>query len=222
MWCDPKEWRGRLPREIRNHKLIDSTRSGVSHRSLIRHQGYRLMMTKKKYRLYLEYCSYDTLYHSMWDRYDLAHQGRWHEIRPLPERYIWYVFSELVNACLILEQGDLSGAKQGWRPIVHADLHEGNIFLDRRRSEDDSIHPTVRRLVQSFCSRTYNKLTPMQWPKVIVADFGRAFYDINTSKKIASICERDNPREYRLPRPDNRYPMVKLSLCCAKRKLIIL
>ena len=56
----------------------------------------------------------------------------------LPERWLWHVFGELVDACLILRQGHPDRAVPDWRPLVHNDLHSANVFLDDRKPEDEA------------------------------------------------------------------------------------
>jgi hypothetical protein len=49
----------------------------------------------------------------------------------IPEGFLWETFQHLVNACLVLRDGagtDVGGNKS-WHPIVHKDMHIGNVFL---------------------------------------------------------------------------------------------
>lgn len=49
----------------------------------------------------------------------------------IPEGFLWETFQHLVNACLMLRDGagiDVGGNKP-WHPIVHKDMHIGNVFL---------------------------------------------------------------------------------------------
>lgn len=57
-WRDLIHWRGKLPREIRMHQLIDANfrdASSPDHEHLIEHYGYRLMMEQQRYRIFLKY-----------------------------------------------------------------------------------------------------------------------------------------------------------------------
>jgi hypothetical protein len=56
MWNNPEEWRNKLPREIEMHRRIDGSRTANSHLNVIQHRGHRLMMTERRYRLYLDLC----------------------------------------------------------------------------------------------------------------------------------------------------------------------
>jgi len=76
LWRDPIYWRNKLPREISLHKRIDLHRvRGTTHRNVIQHRGYRLMMRQRRYRLYLQFCSGGTLYDVMEDRWDERSPG---------------------------------------------------------------------------------------------------------------------------------------------------
>jgi hypothetical protein len=67
-WRDPTFWREGLPREIRVHKKVDSSRPaagagdavagvGAGYANLPRQQGYRLMMQQRRFKLYLDFCA---------------------------------------------------------------------------------------------------------------------------------------------------------------------
>jgi hypothetical protein len=67
-WRDPTFWREGLPREIRVHQKVDSSRPaadggdagarvGAGYANLLRHQGYRLMMQQWRFKLYLDFCA---------------------------------------------------------------------------------------------------------------------------------------------------------------------
>ena len=58
--------------------------------------------------------------------------------RHIPESFIWHLFEGLVDACLVLEQGRKDVAVKDWKPLVHNDLHEGNIMLNSNPND-----PTV-------------------------------------------------------------------------------
>ena len=125
-WKCPDEWRDKLPREIRMHELIDSTRTESSHLNLIKHRGYRLMMEAGRYRLFLDLCDGGPLADAL--------RNYWHDParqfnKRLPEWFIWHLFKGMVDACLVLEQGDLHSKVDGWKPLVHNDLHLGNVML---------------------------------------------------------------------------------------------
>lgn len=149
-WRNPSFWRAKLPREIHTH-LIEETRaknpqqSQHSHRNLIRFRSYRLAMDQRRFRLYLDLCSEVDLGKAMFARAETDHS-----VLRLPERFLWYVFQELVNGCFTLWQGgDYEGTetqpktRQGWKPMVYSDLHISNVFLDRRDPENGSGPPTV-------------------------------------------------------------------------------
>ncbi|CZT25262.1 uncharacterized protein RCC_10991 [Ramularia collo-cygni] len=86
--------------KLRNWRVDDAT----AHESG-RHQSFRI---------YLECCGFGTLTEVE---------------RPVPEPFIWKLFEDLVNACVILDRGDVDPGGASWDPIVHRDMKLDNIFL---------------------------------------------------------------------------------------------
>ena len=50
--------------------------------------------------------------------------------RAIPEEYIWYVLSCLIDALLVLRRGRVEGHEPGWKPITHCDIKLENILMD--------------------------------------------------------------------------------------------
>jgi hypothetical protein len=133
-WRDPKNWRDRLPHEIRIHELLEERRAvdpTMCH-YIIRCRAHRLWMTSRRYRLYLDYHAGGDLNGAMKRCAD-----NWKVRRPadesvfLPEGFVWYVIKALATACLVLQDGTTSDVPvDGWRPITHLDLHLPNVLLD--------------------------------------------------------------------------------------------
>lgn len=129
---DPVQWRDGLPKEIALHRRIDRKRkrdrddhpktnmdaNDSSHDSgfdnVIASRGYRLMMFKRRYRLYLDYYACKELCDHVWkkfvdwrrevlpeDELTIRYQG----IPTIDEKFIWYVFRSLVKGLLILHEG---------------------------------------------------------------------------------------------------------------------
>lgn len=71
----------------------------------------------------------------------------------IPEDFIVHVALSLITACKVLRRGHLVALQEGWRPITHCDIALRNIFVTRGAAG--------------------------QWPRLFLADFGRAFYDVN-------------------------------------------
>jgi len=91
------------------------------------------------------------------------------DLQVLPEPAIWSLFSDLVEAFLLLEYGDASAKSIGhreWQPIVHRDIKMDNVFLD-----DPDSSP-------GFPS----------YPKARLADFGLAV--------MTDITDLNNPMAY--------------------------
>ncbi|KAF2652768.1 kinase-like protein [Lophiostoma macrostomum CBS 122681] len=183
IWNDPCQWRSHLPREIAIHRLIDESRGNgdpaFSH--LPKHRGHRLMMRKRKFRLFTEVCSGGSLYDAtkalfeQWERWykhledatDSANatdeeRAKDEEPEHIPEAYIWYVFGSLVDACLVLQRGGKERRQKGWKPITHCDIYSANVFLCKDGAAGKE-----------------------KWPRPVLADFGRAFYE---------LPESENPR----------------------------
>jgi hypothetical protein len=49
----------------------------------------------------------------------------------IPEKFLWHAFLDLVDACIFLRDGtgQEPEGNGSWRPIIHKDMHLGNIFL---------------------------------------------------------------------------------------------
>lgn len=139
-WRDPKNWRNRVPREIRIHQLVEERRKVEPEmcRYLVRYLGHRLLMRQRRYRTYLEYYEAGNLYNAMSNHYDDITSQR------LPEAFIWYMVKALATACLVLQTGTTAdGPVKGWKPITHLDLVLGNVFLGlKKRKRDDESEET--------------------------------------------------------------------------------
>ncbi|KAI1685416.1 Protein kinase domain containing protein [Pyrenophora tritici-repentis] len=180
-WKCPDEWRDKLPREIHMHQLIDSHHSEATHRNLVRHRGYRLMMQACRYRIFLELCDGGQLatgleYH--WYRRNTPST----DFNTLPEGFIWRMFHGLVKACIVLQEGNPLTAVPGWKPLIHNDLHMGNVLLKSNG--------------------------PTKPPDVVLMDYGRTFYDLNPETTVTpdTLHSTDNPSVYRIAYENGRYP----------------
>ena len=148
-WRDPIQWRDRIPREIRNHRKVDENRelaNGLNRQNLVRHEGYRLMMEQRRYRIYLDYYEGGDLYRAterkfqvqktVKDSFDDLEDNTPH----IPEDLIWHIARSLVTACQILhfgQAGNVSTPVAGWQPITHCDINLPNIFMERPPTRGD-------------------------------------------------------------------------------------
>ncbi|KAB2104273.1 hypothetical protein AG0111_0g7847 [Alternaria gaisen] len=62
--------------------------------------------------------------------------------KPVPEHFIWYLLSQVTKALIALQQDATSVA---WRPIIHSDIKDANIFL----RSDNVQYPAYPRVVLS-------------------------------------------------------------------------
>ena len=191
-WRDHTRWRDRLPREIAIHRRIDRERTQhadreTAYRNLVQHKGYRLMMRKRRYRLYQKYYAGGDLYNALspifspWEGGALGvnNKGRpaqdYQDLQQVPEDLIWHVFHSLVKACLFLQNGtsdrNATAPVPDWNPITHRDVHVGNVFIE----------PNDR---------------PGQLPCIVLADYGESFFPLANLPSDPS----DNPKHYTLPR----------------------
>lgn len=153
-WRDPCFWRDQLPCEIHMHQLVDNGRvvsdsddepAGSDHETLVRHHGYRLMMTQRRYRIFFDYYEGGNLWHALekhctrmktfytqgeepgldhdWDeefgcyRDSEAVPGEAGLCEKISEGLIWRIASSLVQACQILHFGQVSiGGVQNTTP----------------------------------------------------------------------------------------------------------
>ena len=89
--------------------------------------------------------------------------------KPVPEHFIWYLLSQVSKALMALQQGvcstpnlerqdqnhkspiasgedlDLDATSVAWRPIIHSDIKDANIFL----RSDNTQYPAYPRVVLS-------------------------------------------------------------------------
>ncbi|CAO2652088.1 Nn.00g003710.m01.CDS01 [Neocucurbitaria sp. VM-36] len=87
----------------------------------------------------------------------------------IPERFIWHVFSQLIDACEVLQAGGLApaaAADVAGKPITHLDIGLRNVFLD----------PSIGN----------------NFPNAVLSDFGLSFYSLELSNPTFA----DNPHEY--------------------------
>jgi hypothetical protein len=122
-----------MPREVRIHQLVETTRTPASHQNLVQYRSHRTMMAKKRYRVYQDLCDGGQLNDALRTYFGRPSLSILPEI---PESFVWHLMSGLVDACLVLEQGGLDGPVKRWKPLVHTDLHFGNVLLERDPDND--------------------------------------------------------------------------------------
>lgn len=170
-WRDPKYWRDRLPKEIAIHRRIESRREiePDACRNIIRYRGHRMLMSKRRYRLYTDYASGGDLLNAM----HLSYHSTWSGIDPenihseecLPEAFVWAAIKALATACVVLQNGTVGdGTVDEWRPIMHLDFQFPNILLgvqDKKRKApaDEGLDPSAPSSSKRFKSREYGATT---------------------------------------------------------------
>ncbi|KAJ8122808.1 hypothetical protein O1611_g9747 [Lasiodiplodia mahajangana] len=106
------------------------------------------------YSLYLPYCNGGDL--------NKFYHEYMHELRPIPEHFIWHVFLTLIEAVRFLQRGALPGTDnevEGWIPIHHRDLALNNIFIHYPDRNDSEFEPR-----RGFESNAF--------PEIVLGDFG--------------------------------------------------
>lgn len=190
----PKSWYDQLPMEIALHRRIDRKRKredvsdpGFNH--IVEHRGYRLMMHKRRYRLYLEYCSGGDLARTVsrvFHAWDPEREGRGYpdllqlsedELSALPiipEALVWYIFRSLVKAYMILHHGTTSHEETDpdWKPVTHLDVNFCNVFIRSEAASKGS-------------------------PQIVLADFGMGFINRDSlpTEEVAEPLPSENPFE---------------------------
>ncbi|KAF1359646.1 hypothetical protein EJ07DRAFT_155603 [Lizonia empirigonia] len=203
-YSNATHWRDRLPREIALHRRIDRKRkrddtSDAGFEHLVEHRGYRLMMRKRRYRLYLEYYAggdlgrpvapifHEWSYRQISDEsLFIAEPSELLELPVLPEGLMWYILRALVKAYLILHHGTSShdATDPDWKPITHLDLKIDNVFI--KTAPEKNIGA-----------------------QIVLADMGMGFFprDPPPVAEGEEPLPCDNPFEYVWNRPEPSHPI---------------
>jgi hypothetical protein len=156
----PINWRDRLPRDIAVQKRLDdqgglrSIHKFRGYRLSMAQHCYRVYNDlcdkgtfvsafeyySKQWRMRVSHYKRDVLN----DYFGLNDPDKLDDVVPdpgfpsktenldvIPEKFLWHTFLDLVDACLLLQDGagrNLEGNRP-WRPIIHKDVHTGNVFL---------------------------------------------------------------------------------------------
>lgn len=172
-------WRDRRPREVKIHQLLEAGRSnGTGFDNVVRFRTYRLMMGHKRLRLFTDYYPGKDMNRSLRPMLKLYHRDGSVEPPsefwiPLPERFLWEAFRDLVNACLVMQQGDVRDAKKDWKPITHCDLHAANIMLDINESLTgyEVSNPIIMWNGQLIYETSSNANIPGLWWAILACPF---------------------------------------------------
>ncbi|KAF9692809.1 hypothetical protein EKO04_009105 [Ascochyta lentis] len=206
----PTHWRDQVPKEIALHRRVDRKRkredtSDVGFEHLVEHHGYRLMMRRRRYRLYLEYYAggdfgrpvkdiypyWSQIYRND-DHFKQLDPSGLLEIPTVPEGLIWYVLRSLVKALLILQHGTTSHTETDpeWKSITHLDLNINNTFI-----RTDPANKKKAQLVLADFVMTGNPPYPLG-EKTDVWKLGALIWELMT-------CSRDNDEPVREDHPDD-------------------
>ncbi|KAK5000849.1 hypothetical protein LTR66_000338 [Elasticomyces elasticus] len=74
----------------------------------------------------------------------------------LPEPFIWYCFANLVDACVVMQQGNEDVKVPDWdQQIVHRDIKPANIVMDASSPGDTVQYPTPKFIDFGFAIETW-------------------------------------------------------------------
>jgi hypothetical protein len=198
-WIDMFQWRDRLPMEVAIQQRLAAQGSMPN---IHEYRGYLIDMHKRKYQVLNEFCEYDNIavilqhYYQYWstrrEHFDQAKSARkeFEEEEPkdvIPEAFLWYVFRSFVDALNVLEKGadppvDMGPGKD-WRPIVHGDMHLGNVFVKPPPEGEEGVvvepSPAEEAILLGNDGST---LHDMQFEDLGTAEVSKAF--INTTSRV--------------------------------------
>lgn len=145
LWTSHLTWTGNLddlvyrkPIEVEAMERLQATGADC----ILRLRGkWRVFEEKMLYKIYTEYCPYGTLRDLINDE---AAEG---EDYPANEPLAWWIFKNLGDMGLLMEQGDLETPVPGWKQIVHSDIKPDNILLTDRSGDGDIDFPLYKQPV---------------------------------------------------------------------------
>ncbi|KAF2740091.1 kinase-like protein [Polyplosphaeria fusca] len=219
-WGNPMNWMDRLPQEITIHEIIERELVDEPTKCfLIEYYGSRVMMDARRYRLYLQYCRYNSLYDQLTNHFNMwqnmyefnrapgipAHQNSTRN--PIPISFIWFAFQNLVEACVLLHYGpgmhDVEIDKKG--KIKRSSKDEATATgsgtkkrnltpgKDAGKKQWRPITHKDITLANTFLHEHPDDDEP--YPMTLLADFGLSFIERNPDDEIGSLFA-DNPSQY--------------------------
>lgn len=160
--------------------------------------------SKRFGRLYLEFCSAVVGGNQLSTLRELRHSFMQREMN-IPEMFIWSVYADLLKALCFMWFGirDVKSEvfpAEGWKPILHRDIHMGNIFVADLSPDSKSSGTNEKKTDEQPSSQTSETPTPTptEYPRVVLGDFGN-------SDPLSS--SQQNPASY----PAKEYAMWDLA-----------
>ncbi|KAF2787863.1 kinase-like protein [Melanomma pulvis-pyrius CBS 109.77] len=122
------------PNELFLHRKLQELHPKSPYFIKLRTHSYHFTESTYPHKLYIEYAPYKTLNQVIVDHVEVHEESD--TPKHLPEMFIWYVFSQLVEGCSLLSFDGLDGEK-----YVHADIKPSNVLMVDSQP-DASAYPT--------------------------------------------------------------------------------
>jgi serine/threonine protein kinase len=136
--------------------------------------------SKRFGRLYLELCSAVVGGNQLSTLRELRHSFM-QRGKNIPELFIWSIYADLLKALCFMWFGirDVKSEvfpAEGWKPILHRDIHLGNIFVADSSPESRPSGNNDKKTSEQSSSQTSatSTLTPTEYPRVVLGDFGNS------------------------------------------------
>lgn len=137
LWTYHLTWAGdlgalvnRKPMEV---EVMDRLQAAQADCILRLRGKWRVFEDKIMHKAYTEWCPCKTLQHLIDEETE--------EDSPVNEPLAWWIFKNLVDMGLLIEQGSLDTLVPGWEQIVHSDIKLDNIFFTDRSGDGNAGFP---------------------------------------------------------------------------------
>lgn len=108
-----------IPLEYHTQRLVGNASQSVNSVKIV--SSPQVDWAQRIVRIYMEYAPEG-------DLSDLLYRHQGHD-EPVPEKFLWFLFKGLLDACMVMKRGGVNNAVTPWSEIVHCDLKLHNVFL---------------------------------------------------------------------------------------------